>query len=697
MTEQHANRLIHEQSPYLLQHAHNPVDWMPWGEEAFARARNEDKPIFLSIGYSTCHWCHVMERESFEDDEVAAMLNRSFVSIKVDREERPDVDQFYMSVCQAMNGSGGWPLSVFLTPEKKPFFAGTYFPKSQRYGRPGMLELLASIVNLWTTQREQLIASAGDITKGIQGSARQESVAGGLSEKTLELAYRQLSRAFEPAYGGFSTRPKFPSPHNFLFLLRYAKRSGDTHAIEMIEKTLQNMRMGGIFDQIGFGYHRYSTDERWLVPHFEKMLYDQAMMIMAFAEMFQRTQQTEYATNAREVIEYVLRDMTSPEGGFYSAEDADSEGIEGKFYLWTTEEVRALLSAEEAELFIRVFNLQEDGNFHDEATGETMRTNIPHLSKPLAVLAQDEAMTEEELRARLEPIRRKLFDAREKRVHPLKDDKILTDWNGLMIAALAKTAQALHDHTFGAAAIRACQFALNHLQDENGRLYKRYRNGRAALTGMLDDYAFLVWGLIEAYEYAFDPHLLAAAIDMTETMLAHFWDEENGGLFLSPDDREALPVRAKDAYDGAVPSGNSVAAYNLLRLARMTGNTEWEVKAHQIFDAFAGEVADRPIGNTLMMSALDFSIGPAAEIVIATDANSTAARQMLTVLRSQYLPNAVILWKGNQLAEDLAALAPFTREQTPVNDEATVYVCKDFACQAPLTSAEELQRALTNL
>ncbi|MFH1125034.1 MAG: thioredoxin domain-containing protein, partial [Pseudomonadota bacterium] len=437
--ENPSNRLIHEKSPYLLQHAHNPVNWLPWGHEAFEKAHRENKPIFLSIGYSTCHWCHVMEKESFEDPEVAGLLNETFVSIKVDREERPDLDHVYMTACQMLTGSGGWPLTIVMTPDKRPFFAATYIPKGSRFGRTGMMELIPRLRDTWRTRRDEVLASAESITQSLQG-LEKESQGGDLDRSVLDRAYEELSKRFDKTYGGFSNAPKFPTPHNFFFMLRFWKRTGNSEALKMVEKTLQKIRWGGIYDQVGFGFHRYSTDREWLVPHFEKMLYDQAMLALAYLETYQAAGEGVYGDTAREIFEYVLRDMTSPEGAFYSAEDADSEGEEGKFYVWTREELRQILGEEEADLIAKVFHVEKSGNFREEATGENTGANILYLGRPISEIAADLGMPRPDLEKAMESARKKLFEARKKRVHPHKDDKVLTDWNGLMIAAFARGA-----------------------------------------------------------------------------------------------------------------------------------------------------------------------------------------------------------------------------------------------------------------
>ncbi|MGH7890123.1 MAG: thioredoxin domain-containing protein, partial [Thermodesulfobacteriota bacterium] len=474
------NRLISEKSPYLLQHAHNPVDWYPWGEEAFVKAKNEDKPIFLSIGYSTCHWCHVMENESFEDEEVAKLMNDAFVSIKVDREERPDIDSIYMTVCQMLSQGGcGWPLNIIMTPDKKPFYAATYIPKENRHGRAGMLEFIPRIKEIWKTQRDNVLDSADQITSAIRQASQVSNEKKGkeLDGSTFEKAYDQLAQNFDTVHGGFGRAPKFPTPHNLLFLLRCWKRTGKDKALEIVEKTLSAMRRGGIYDHVGFGFHRYSTDPEWLVPHFEKMLYDQAMLSMAYIEGYQATGNRDYEKTAREIFTYVLRDMTSPDGGFYSAEDADSEGEEGKFYLWTEDEIRKVLNKEESDLVMKVFNVEKGGNFSDEATGRKTHSNIFHLSGSLSDAASLLNLEREQLERRIETAREKLFSVREKRIHPHKDDKILTDWNGLMIAALAKGASAFDEPKYAEAAGRAVGFILSRMQKSDGELLHRYRDG----------------------------------------------------------------------------------------------------------------------------------------------------------------------------------------------------------------------------
>ncbi|MFQ5964735.1 MAG: thioredoxin domain-containing protein [Candidatus Scalinduaceae bacterium] len=690
----HNNRLINEKSPYLLQHAHNPVDWYAWGPEAFEKARKENKPIFLSIGYSTCHWCHVMAHESFEDPEVARLMNEVFVSIKVDREERPDIDNIYMRVCQMMTGSGGWPLTIFMTPEKKPFFAGTYIPKESRFGRMGMLELIPRIKEVWQTKHDEILKSADQITAGLnQFSVNSPGTE--LDESTLRTAYEQLAGRFDEQYGGFGSSPKFPSPQNLLFLLRYWQSIGDEKALRMVVKTLQSMRNGGMYDHIGFGFHRYSTDSRWLVPHFEKMLYDQAMLAMAYIEAYQATGKEEFGETAKEIFTYVLRDMTDPKGGFYSAEDADSEGEEGKFYVWTEGEIRQILKGKEADLVINVFSVEKSGNFRDEASGKNTGTNILHLENTLKEVASKNKTSLDELKKHVETARQKLFTARSKRIRPGRDDKVLTDWNGLMIAALAKGAQVFDEPEYADAARRATDFILTDMRRSDGRLLHRYRDGQAAVLANVDDYVFLIWGLLEFYETTFDTSYLKTALDMNKELIKYFWDDKNGGFYFTADDAEELIVRQKEIYDGAIPSGNSVAMLNLLRLARITANSDLEEKAMKIMLAFSRDVINTPSGYTQMMVALGFGIGPSYEIVIVGNPQARDTKEMLNSLRKHFIPNKVVILKpNNQKLPDIIRLAEFTKDQSSIDGKATAYVCLDYACKMPTTNTKKMLELL---
>ncbi len=688
------NRLIFEKSPYLLQHADNPVDWYPWGPEAFDKARKEDKPIFLSIGYSTCHWCHVMGHESFEDLEVARLMNEFFVSVKVDREERPDLDNIYMAVCQMMTGGGGWPLTIIMTPDKKPFFAGTYFPKESRYGRIGMLDLIPRVKELWITKPDEVFKSANQITLALQqissGAPGED-----LGESTLRTAYEQLAQRFDAQYGGFGSAPKFPTPHNLLFLLRYWKRTGNEKALQMVEKTLRALRSGGIYDHVGFGFHRYSTDQLWLVPHFEKMLYDQALLAMAYTEVYQATGKWEYAQTAREIFTYVLRDMTAQTGGYYSAEDAESEGEEGKFYLWTEEEIRQILPAKEADLIIGVFGIEKEGNFHEEASGKQMGRNILHLKKGLHEIASDLKIPEEQLRKRLEDSREKLFAAREKRIHPHKDDKILTDWNGLMIAALAKGARILDEPPYAEIAGQALNFILENMRKPDGRLLHRYRDGEATLPAYVDDYAFLIWGMLELYETTFEVRYLWTALDLNNDLMKNFWDDKAGSFYFTADDAEKLLVRQKDIYDGAIPSGNSVAALNLLRLGRITANPNFEEKAVKIGRVFSQAIKRLPSGYTQLMLAVDFGVGPSYEVVIVGKAGTKDTKAMIRALRRHFVPNKVVLFRPSEEEfPDIIRLAEYTTYQTSIDDKATAYVCLNYNCKFPTTDKGKMLELL---
>ena len=677
------NRLIFSQSPYLLQHARNPVDWYPWGDEAFERAKRENKPVFLSIGYTTCHWCHVMEHESFEDEEVAALINEHFIAVKVDREERPDLDEVYMTVTQALTGGGGWPMTVFLTPDKDPFYAGTYFPKESVAGRPGIRFLLGKIHEAWRDDQANVVTTATNISDRL-AEVLTFNPGGEIPRDLFETAFAQFQERFDPDHGGFSRAPKFPVPTNLMFLMRYYHRSGDEKALEMVETTLKAMRAGGVYDHIGFGIHRYSTDRVWLLPHFEKMLYDQAMAVMAYVEAHQITGDAFYSRVAREILDYVLRDMTHPDGGFYSAEDADSEGEEGKFYVWTADEVREVLGSEDAGFVLETFNFAEEGNFEEERSRQKTGENIPHLQIEL----------NDEQRTRWEPLREKLFEHREKRIHPQKDDKILTDWNGLMISAFARAGMALGEERYSEAARKAADFVLTRLLTEEGRLLKRWRQGEAGLTAHLEDYAFMIWGLLDTYECTLDTRILESAIQLQGATDEFFWDEEETGYFMTADDSEKLIVRAKKLYGGAIPGGNSAALLNLARLHRVTGKPGYAKRAEELVSAFASEVARNPTVYPLILCGLDFRQGPSFEIVVSGRHGSKDTEEMLSAIRKPFLPNKVIVFRPDDDPDPIGRLAPYTREQVSQDGKATVYVCRDFTCQLPTT---DIGKALTDL
>jgi len=689
------NRLASSQSPYLIQHAENPVDWYPWGDEALARARAEDRPIFLSIGYSACHWCHVMAHESFADPAAASLLNQHFINIKVDREERPDLDQTYMTACQLITGGGGWPLSVFLTPELKPFYAATYIPKRSRLGRAGLMELVPRLMELWNTQRERIENAAREIADTIS-RPRIECVGEMPGERNLAVAFEQLQTMFDNEHGGFGDAPKFPTPHNLTFLLRRRLRTGEARPLEMVEKTLGEMRRGGIYDHLGRGFHRYSTDARWLVPHFEKMLYDQAQLVEAYVEAWQVTGKLEYQDTARETLSYVLRDLADPQGGFHSAEDADSEGEEGKFYLWTTVEVRGLLPEDEADAFIRIFGLEDDGNFADKASGEETGRNIIHLAAPFAERARALGF-EPETAARLaEGARRKLWRAREDRARPGKDDKVLCDWNGLMIGALAQAGRAFGETAFVRAADKAARFIRAFMREPGGTLYHRWRKGEPGIPGFLDDYAFLIHGLTELYQAGFDLVHLQDAVAYTRYVIEHFTDESGGFFFTS--DAEPGPLgRRKDAYDGATPSGNSMMALNLLRLSRLLAEPSFAEQAERIFRAFGCDLARSPAGYTRMLAALDFALAPGVEVVVVGRRNAADTRALLQAAGLGFHPGRVTLLKPTDdpsSAEELGKLAGHTRDLVGQEGKAVAYVCGNWRCHQPTSDPEEVKKLI---
>jgi uncharacterized protein YyaL (SSP411 family) len=613
-----------------------------------------------------------MERESFENHEVAELLNDAFVCIKVDREERPDIDNTYMRVSQLMTGRGGWPLTILLTPDKRPFFAATYIPRENRFGRVGLKELIPTIQKTWTTKRHDVY--------------------------DLAEAYLNLSDNFDERDGGFGGAPKFPSPQRLIFLLRYWKRTGKGKALRMVEETLGAMRRGGIYDHVGFGFHRYSTDREWRVPHFEKMLYDQAMLTIAYVEAFQVTGMEEYEETAREILSYVLRDMKDSAGGFYSAEDADIGGEEGIFYLWTDDEIRLQLPLDEAEFVINVLNVTKNGNFEEESTRRKMGKNILHHTKPFRTIAHDQNVSVKELKERWEKARVTLYTARESRVHPSKDDKILVDWNGLMIVALAKASQAFNSIQYMDAAKGAVNFVFENMLDTQGRLLHRYREGEAAIPGFLNDYAFLIWGLLELYETTFEVKYLKHAISFNEDMIRHFWDEKEGGFYFSAKDAENVLVRNKEIHDGAYPSGNSIATYNLLRLARMTGKTEYEAKAAQMLQTFSDSVSQAPAAHTSLMNALDFALGPSYEVVVVGKRQNQDTKGMLNELKTRFIPNKIVLFRpAEEEYPEIAKYAEFTRDLSSLEGKATAYVCRNYQCDFPTILKEEMLRSLDAL
>ena len=693
MKDKKYNRLIHEKSPYLLQHADNPVDWYPWGEEAFAAAKAQDKPIFLSIGYATCHWCHVMAHESFEDSAVAKLMNETFINIKVDREERPDIDNIYMTVCQMLTQSGGWPLTIIMTPDKQPFFAATYIPKNRRFNRPGMMELIPLIRDAWQNDRDRLLASAERISQALAEVANQQHGAA-LTDTILHAGLMQLSRIYDSQHGGFGERPKFPTPHNILFLLRYHLRTQDAQALKMATHTLTQMRLGGVYDHLGYGFHRYATDAHWLVPHFEKMLYDQAMLGMAYTESFQLTHNKLFAQTVNEIYTYVLRDMTDPQGGFYSAEDADSEGEEGKFYLWHESEIREVLK-DDADFFISVYNVLPEGNYADEVSGHKTGKNILHLSDTPENLAHAHGMDLNKFQMKIAELNAKLFAIREKRVHPLKDDKILTDWNGLMIAALSKAAGALDAPEYAEAAEKAYAFIRKNLTKPDGHLLHRYRDGEAAIDAYLDDYAFVIWGLLELYQTNFDPAYLKQAIFYTKILKEEFWDQTHYGYFFTGTNAETPLARKKEFYDGAIPSGNSVMMLNLLKLAHLTGDMAFADDAEKVGQAFSEAAKQSPAGYTMLLCAVDFATGDTQEIVVAGDREDQRTRQFIDAIHHRFLPNAVVVLRPQNNAESVFELIPYSKDLTPKDGRPAVYICRNFACELPVTDLSALDQKLS--
>jgi uncharacterized protein YyaL (SSP411 family) len=682
--ERKPNRLIREKSPYLLQHAFNPVDWFPWGDEAFAKAKAEDKPVFVSIGYSTCHWCHVMEKECFDDAEVAKLMNEALVSIKVDREERPDLDGAYMTVCQVMGRSCGWPLNVIMTPEKKPFFVASYIPKHGRFGIVGMMDLIPQIRDVWRTRHFELETIGEDVKRRIEAFEKRLPEEE-LGKDILYDAYEKLTLRFDAENGGFGGAPKFPTPHNLLFLLRYWKRTGEKNALEMVEKTLRSMRAGGIFDHVGSGFHRYSTDAKWLVPHFEKMLYDQALLALAYVEAFQATGAEEFAVTVSEILRYVLRDLASPEGGFFSAEDADTEGEEGKFYLWTEQEIRGILSPQDGELTVKLYGVEAAGNYFDPAQRRRNGKNILYFPNPLSQLAAELNVTVDELVPRIKEIQQALYEARKKRVHPAKDDKILTDWNGLMIVALAKASQALGEKSYLEAAIKTADFLLGKMRDADGTLYHRYAKCERAVDGFLDDYAFFALGLIEVYEACFDEKYLQAALELTDAMVTGFWDDVNGGFYFTAKNAADVVAKRKEVYDGALPSGNSVALLNLLHLARLSGNSVYEEMAVRMSRTFSVDLKASPAAHTFFFLGVDFTVGPASSVILVGEPNEESTLSLLKPLWEEYLPNTVVSLKT-------PSKAGLGYEQ--IDGKATAYVCRDQTCLPPTNSVAKMREYL---
>ncbi len=678
----YTNALIDEKSPYLLQHAHNPVNWFPWGPRAFTAAQKENKLIFLSIGYSTCHWCHVMERESFEDEATAKILNQYFISIKVDREERPDVDNVYMNLAHAIGAGGGWPLNLFLTPDKYPFAGGTYFPPEDAYGRPGFKKVLTSVAKIWSEEPDKITSARQSIKDHLDNLAQPTSSkvdAQGL----LQSAGAQLKSSYENQFGGFSQAPKFPMGHNISLLLRLFKNTGDNAYLKMATHTLDKMASGGIYDQLGGGFHRYSTDKEWLAPHFEKMLYDQALLLKAYLEAWQVTGNPEYVTVAGEIIEYVQRDMTDKDGGFYSAEDADSEGHEGVFYLWSIKQLEAVLGKEDATLAARWLGVTEEGNFEGQ--------NILTRNSSIKALAGELKMEITVLRSRLNDIRSRLLTHRSGRQRPHRDDKILTDWNALMISSLCMAGRILpEDGVTGQRAVsmaeNSARFILDSLKGDNGGLVKGYRQGPTTQTGFLEDYAFFVNALIDLYEATFNHGYLLEALRLSGEMKKRFWDGENGGYFLSPRGGEALIQNPKESYDGAIPSGNSIAALALVRLAKMTGDSAFINMSHKLFNAFGGNIGRAPSAHAQMLQALDMAANPGQELVLAMLPGAGGARDFLDIIYREFLPRKVVMLNiPGETPQAVYDILPSLQFKDTVKGNTALYVCENFTCKKPIT------------
>jgi uncharacterized protein YyaL (SSP411 family) len=683
------NRLSLEKSPYLLKHANNPVDWYPWCEEAFKKAKQEDKPIFLSIGYSSCHWCNVMEKESFSDPEVATMLNETFVCIKVDREERPDIDNLYMTFCQMMTGSGGWPLTIIMTPDKKPFFAATYIPKESKYGLPGLIELIPRIRELWNdkSRRGDLVAQGERLIHSLKVHLAQKSE-GSIGIEDADACFEQMLGLYDEEHGGFGTAPKFPVPHRIIFLLRYFKLRGEKAALIMAEKTLTAMRNGGIFDQLGYGMHRYSTDAFWMVPHFEKMLYDQALCILAYLEAFEATGNKFYKKTAEELLEYVMTNLRSNEGCFFTSEDADSEGEEGKFYLWTEEQMKNILEEDDYQLAVRSY-------LGKLKVGVEGLGYVLHVAQDIKSLASEYGLQESEMEIRLEKIRKKMLEERSKRIRPSRDDKVLTDWNGLMIAALSRAYVVTGNNAYLKYARDAAEFLLSRMKAKDGSLMHRYRDGEAAIRGFLEDYAFLCWGLVELYEACFDVKYLREAIRLKEYAIKNFWDEAGGGFYQTEKDAE-ISYRIKEAQDGAMPSGNSVMAAVIWQLCRITGNLEDMKYVEKMGEAFSSGVKSSPYQYSYLLTATTLLEINFREIVLVFNKDyEEEASQFLHEIRKYYIPNKVIILRkieGNRA--DIDDISTFVREYDMKNGKAAVYICTNFACQLPITTAGEIPKAL---
>lgn len=680
-----SNRLATESSPYLLQHRDNPVDWYPWGAEALDLAKRENKPIFLSIGYSACHWCHVMEHESFESEEIARALNAQFVCIKVDREERPDLDQVYMNAVQMLTGRGGWPMSVFLTPDLKPFYGGTYWPPQSRHGMPGFDQIIEAVARAWNDNHEAVIETADQLANELAHHADQSSGIGELSTLLIDKAMGHFRQTFDRTFGGFGGAPKFPAPMSLRLLLRYWHRQGESYALEMVRHTLDRMAAGGIYDHLGGGFSRYSVDARWLVPHFEKMLYDNAQLALAYLEAHQVTGRAEYAHIVRETLDYVLRDMTDPAGGFYSTEDADSEGVEGKFYTWTPNQVAEVLEESEAKTFARIYDISEAGNFEG--------TNILNLRQTLKQQAQTLGRDLQDLQVELAESHAKLFTAREQRVHPHKDDKVIVAWNALMIEAMATAGAVLCEPRYIDAAVKAADFIDSELRREGGRLCHTWRHGKAKGDAFLDDYGYLACALITLYEATRTSKYLTRASEIIDLVIAHFADQEQGGFYYTGDDQEQLLVRSKEYADNAVPSGNAMAALALVKLAKLTGDDRYRSIAERTMQACVALMQRYPSGMAQMLLAVDLYLGRAYELVFAGNGDKESS-DVLKDLHNRFLPHIVLAYAESN---DVPAIAELLAGKSMIGGLPTLYLCEGFTCRAPATGKEEISQVLRTI
>jgi uncharacterized protein YyaL (SSP411 family) len=679
-----ANRLAEETSPYLLQHKDNPVDWFPWGEEALSKAEAEDKPILLSVGYSACHWCHVMERESFEDEQTARMMNEHYVSVKVDREERPDIDSIYMSAVQALTRHGGWPMTVFLTPDGAPFYGGTYFPPVPSRGMPSFQQVLLSLADAYANRRDEVLQSAESVRDYLQAATSTAIPKSTLAPELLDAAAESLKSQLDHTFGGFGGAPKFPQPMNLEVLLRRHHRTGDEESLAGVELTLQKMANGGIYDHLGGGFARYSVDERWLVPHFEKMLYDNALLVQLYLEAYQATGDDFYKRVAEETLDYAVRDMTSPEGGFYSAEDADSEGVEGKFYVWAPAEIKEVLEPEEADLAMRYWGVTEAGNFE----GKNI-LNVPQSPETVAAAFD---LTPDELSVRIDGIRGKLFAVREQRIRPGLDDKVLAAWNGLMLRAFAFAARVLDRDDYREVARKNAAFLLEKLKSD-GRLRRSYKDGRARFNGYLEDYAMVADGLVALYEATFETRWLSEADSLCDAMFELFWDAESGTFYDTPADHEKLVTRPRDIYDNATPSGTSVAVDVLLKLALLLDRNDYRQRAEAVLENLSGGMEKLPGAFGRLLSALDFHLSQPREVVIVGEPGAADTRTLIDTVYSRYLPNKVVAGRS-EADEEPAGLVPLLTDRPMRDGQATAYVCEGYACQSPTTEPEELAAQL---